>query len=188
MKTLEFKIYPTVAQTQTIDLWLEQLKWVWNRGLEIRLEAQQRRWREKVDRPLPDSIKLKWKNSKLVGCGVRKTKAGHKYCEVRTCRNIENPNKFAQCEFFRSDRIPEWLRDVPTKFKSGVNDASDKAWKADADPKHPGRRPRFKGRYDKLKSLLNGNAGGVDCALKPHRQISDGRNGYVQFPKLGKLC
>jgi hypothetical protein len=50
VKTLEFKIYPSTAQAQTIDLWLEQLKWVWNRGLEIRLEAQQRRWREKSDR------------------------------------------------------------------------------------------------------------------------------------------
>ena len=33
-KTLEFKLSPSVAQAQTINLWLEQLKWVWNRGLE----------------------------------------------------------------------------------------------------------------------------------------------------------
>lgn len=184
--TLELKIYPTVAQAQTIDLWLEQLKWVWNRGLELRLEAQQRRWREKLDHPLPDSLKLKWKNGKLVSCGVRKSKAGYKYCEVRTCRDIENPKKFAQCEFFRSDRIPEWLQDVPSKFKQGVNDALDKAWKAYSDPKHPGRRPRFKGKFDKLKSLLNRNAGGKCKELKPER-ISDSSNGYVRFPKLGKV-
>ena len=186
ISTLEFKIYSTVAQSQAIDLWLEKLKWVWNRGLELRLEAQQRRWREKAVCTLPDSLKLKWKNDKLIGCGIRKTKAGYKYCEIRTCRDIENPKKFAHCEFFRSDRIPEWLQDVPSKFKQGVNDALDKAWKAYSDPKHPGRRPRFKGKYDKLKSLLNGNAGGVDRALKP-QQISGGSNGYVQFPKLGKL-
>ncbi|QKQ75591.1 type V CRISPR-associated protein C2c8 [Nostoc sp. TCL240-02] len=186
MKTLEFKIYPSTTQAQTIDLWLEQLKWVWNRGLEIRLEAQQRRWKEKVNRPLPDSLKLKWKNGKLVGCGVRKTKAGHKYCEIRTCRNIENPQKFAQCEFFRSDNIPNWLRDVPAKFRSSVNDALDKAWKAYTNPKHPGRRPKFKGKYDKLKSLLNRNAGGKAKELKPEK-ISGSDNGYVCFPKLGKL-
>ncbi|MFN6474077.1 MAG: RNA-guided endonuclease TnpB family protein [Nostoc sp. SerVER01] len=186
MKTLEFKIYPTLAQAQTIDLWLEKLKWLWNRGLELRLEAQQRRWREKVDRPLPGSLKLKWKNNKLVSCGVRKTKSGYKYCEIRTCRDIENPQKFAQCEFFRSDRIPEWLRDIPTKFKSGVNDALDKAWKAYSDPKHPGRKPKFKGKYDKLKSLLNRNAGGKSRELKPER-IPGSDNGYVHFPKLGKL-
>lgn len=186
MKTLEFKIYPAIAQTQTIDLWLEQLKWVWNRGLELRLEAQQRRWREKADKPLPDSLKLKWKNGKIVGCGVRKTKAGYKYCEIRTCRDIENPKRFAQCEFFRSDNIPEWLQNVPTKFKSGVNDALDKAWKTYSDPKHPGRRPRFKGKHDKLKSLLNRNAGGKSKELKPER-IPGSDNGYVHFPKLGKL-
>ncbi|MFN6475309.1 RNA-guided endonuclease TnpB family protein [Nostoc sp. DedQUE07] len=186
MKTLEFKIYPTAAQSQTIDLWLEQLKWVWNKGLELRLEAQQRRWREKCDRPLPDSLKLKWKKGKLVGCGVRKTKAGHKFCEIRACRNIENPKKFAQCEFFRSDRLPEWLRDVPTQVKSGLNDALNKAWKAYSDPKHPGRRPRFKGKYGKLKSLVNRNAGGKSKQLKPER-IPGSDNGYVLFPKLGKL-
>ncbi|MHC5897205.1 type V CRISPR-associated protein C2c8 [Nostoc sp.] len=194
MKTLEFKLYPTQVQSQTIDLWLEQLKWIWNRGLEIRLEAQQRRWREKCEsvvgrnahRPLPDSLKLKWKKGKFVSCGVRITKAGHKYCEIRTCRNIENPKKFAQCEFFRSDNIPAWLQDVPTKFKSGVNDALDKAWKTYTDPKHPGRRPRFKGKNEKLKSLLNRNAGGKSKELKPER-ISGGDNGYVCFPKLGKL-
>lgn len=186
MKTLEFKIYPTAAQSQTIDLWLEQLKWIWNRGLELRLEAQQRRWREKVDRPIPESLKLKWKNNKLVGCGVRKNKAGYKYCEIRTCRDIENPKKFAQCEFFRSDRIPEWLQGVPSKFKAGLNDALDKSWKAYTNPKHPGRKPRFKGKYDKLKSLVNLNAGGKDRDLKPER-IPGGDNGYVHFPKLGKL-
>ncbi|MBD1882141.1 type V CRISPR-associated protein C2c8 [Coleofasciculus sp. FACHB-T130] len=186
MKTLEFKIYPTVAQSQTIDLWLEQLKWVWNRGLEIRLEAQQRRWRKKVDRPIPESLKLKWKDGKLVGIGVRKTKAGHKFCEIRTCRDIENPKKFAQCEFFRSHRIPEWLQDVPCKFKSGVNDALNKSWKAYANPKHPGRKPKFKGKYDKLKSLVNLNAGGKYKELNPKR-IPGGDNGHVHFPKLGKL-
>ena len=186
MKTLEFKLSPTVVQSQTIDLWLEQLKWVWNRGLEIRLEAQQRRWRDKCDRPLPDSLKLKWRNNKLVGCGVRKTKAGYKYCEIRTCRDIENPQKFAQCEFFRSDRIPDWLKDVPSKFKGGVADSLKKAWKAYSDPKHPGRKPKFKGKFDKVKTLINGNAGGVDKALKPER-LPNSNNGYVQFPKLGKL-
>ncbi|WP_138503382.1 hypothetical protein [Nostoc sp. PA-18-2419] len=32
MKTIESKLYPTVAQAQTINLWLQSLKWIWNQG------------------------------------------------------------------------------------------------------------------------------------------------------------
>lgn len=47
MKTLEFKLTLTLAQQQTIDLWLDQLRWIWNEGLSLLEEDQQRKWREK---------------------------------------------------------------------------------------------------------------------------------------------
>jgi hypothetical protein len=47
MKTLEFKLTLTLAQQQIIDLWLDQLKWIWNESLSLLEEDQQRKWREK---------------------------------------------------------------------------------------------------------------------------------------------
>ena len=63
MKTREFKLYLTKAKSQTIDLWLENLKWVWNKGLSLKLAGRQKYYREKEigDRPIPEGVVLKWK-------------------------------------------------------------------------------------------------------------------------------
>ncbi|MFM6246492.1 MAG: type V CRISPR-associated protein C2c8, partial [Dolichospermum sp.] len=206
MKTLEFKIYPTLAQSQTIDKWLDKLKWVWNTGLSLKLAGRQKYYREKEigDQVIPDGVVLQWKWRKvvtedkkgkstekwekvrLVGTGVIRPKSGYPYCEIGQHLNIEDPDKYGQCEFYRSDKIPDFMADVPTKFKAGVIDSLKKSWKAYVTPKHPGRKPKFKGRNDKIKSLVNLNAGGKSKELKPER-IPGSNNGYVQFPKLGKI-
>ncbi len=206
MKTFEFKLDPTVAQVQTINQWLDKLKWVWNTGLSLKLAGRQKYYREKEigDRIIPDGVVLQWKWRKvvtedkkgkstekwekvrLVGTGVIRPKSGHPYCEIRQHLNIENPDKYGQCEFYRSDNIPDFMADVPAKFKVGVIDSLKKSWKAYVTPKHPGRKPKFKGRNDKIKSLVNLNAGGLSKELKPEK-IPGSNNGYVQFPKLGKI-
>lgn len=206
MKTLEFKMYPTIAQAQTIEQWLNKLKWVWNTGLSLKLAGRQKYYREKEigDRVIPDGVVLQWKWRKvvtedkkgkstekwekvrLVGTGVIRPKNGYPYCEIRQYLHIENPDKYGQCEFYRSDNIPDFMADVPTKFKAGVIDSLKKSWKAYVTPKHPGRKPKFKGRNDKIKSLVNLNAGGLSKELKPEK-IPGSNNGYVQFPKLGKI-
>lgn len=206
MKTFEFKLDPTVAQVQTINQWLDKLKWVWNTGLSLKLAGRQKYYREKEigDRIIPDGVVLQWKWRKvvtedkkgkstekwekvrLVSTGVIRPKSGHPYCEIRQHLNIENPDKYAQCEFYRSDNIPAFMADVPTKFKTGVVDSLKKSWKAYVTPKHPGRKPKFKGRNDKIRSLVNRNAGGLSKELKPEK-IPGSNNGYVQFPTLGKI-
>lgn len=204
MKTIEFKIYPTLAQSQTIDQWLDKLKWVWNTGLSLKLAGRQKYYHENITTPVPSGLVLQWKWRKLetidkkgkttekwekvrlVGTGVVRPKNGYPYCEIRQHRDIEDPDKYGQCEFFRSDNIPGFMADVPTKFKAGIVDSLKKSWKAYVDPKHPGRKPKFKGRRDKIKSLVNLNAGGKSKELKPER-IPGSNNGFVQFPKLGKL-
>lgn len=206
MKTFEFKIYPTASQQQTIDQWLDKLKWVWNKGLSLKLAGRQKYYRDKEigDRVIPDGLVLRWKWRKitvtdkkgkttekwekvrLVGSGIVRPKNGYPYCEIRQHRDIENPDKYGQCEFFRSDNAPDFINDIPTVFKNGVVDSLKKSWKAYVDPKHPGRKPKFKGKKDKIKSLVNLNAGGKSKQLKPER-IPGSNNGFVQFPKLGKL-
>lgn len=206
MKTLEFKLSLTAAQQQTIDQWLDKLKWVWNTGLSLKLAGRQKYYRDKEigDRIIPDGVVLKWKwrevsttdkkgkitekweKIRLVSTGVIRPKKGYPYCEIRQHRDIEDPDKYSQCEFFRSDHIPEFMTDIPAKFKAGVIDSLKKSWKAYTSPKHPGQKPKFKGRNDKIKSLVNLNAGGDSKELKP-KKIPGSNNGYVQFPKLGKI-
>ncbi|NEQ23791.1 MAG: transposase [Microcoleus sp. SIO2G3] len=186
MKTLEFKLSATLAQSQTIDLWLEQLKWVWNRGLSLLEEDQQRRWRTKHDKPLPDSIKLKWRDGRFVGCGIRKTRDGYKYCEIRTNRNIEDPKKlFVSGSYYakKNNQNNPWLMGICTRAMCGVHQSLDKAWKTYNDPKHPGRRPQYKGKRDNLKTLINNNG---KTTVKFTR-IANSDNAYAQFPVLGKI-
>lgn len=201
MRTLEFKTYPTAAQAQTIDLWLDDLRWVWNKGLSLKLAARQNYYRQIDNRPIPESMVLKWKWRKiqttdkkgkitekwekvrLVGSGVVRPKKGYPYCEVRQYRNLEEPDKF---KFSKNENAPEFIQDIPSKFRDAVIDSLKKAWAAYSNPSQPTQKPKFKGKRDNLRSLTNRNAGGVDKALNPEC-ISGSLNGYVHFPKLGKL-
>jgi putative transposase len=203
VKTLEFKIYPQVAQAQTIDLWLDDLRWVWNKGLSLKFAARQKYYREKVvgDRPIPESMVLKWKWRKikttdkqgkvtdkwekvrLVGSGIVRPKNRYPYCEIRQYRNLEEPDKF---KFTRNDLAPKFIQDIPSKYRDAVIDSLKKAWKAYSNPNQPTQKPKFKRKHDRLRSLANLNAGGVDKALKPE-SIPGSTNGYVHFPRLGKL-
>ncbi|MFM6220218.1 MAG: helix-turn-helix domain-containing protein, partial [Dolichospermum sp.] len=74
MKTLEFKLYPTLAQSQTIDKWLQDIKWVWNKGLSLKFADRQKYYRTQVGdneallqavRIIPDSVVLHWKWRKI---------------------------------------------------------------------------------------------------------------------------
>ncbi len=186
MKTLEFKLHPSTSQSQIIDLWLRQLKWVWNRGLSLLEEHQQRRWRQKHNHSLPDSLRLKWKNNHFIGCGVQKTKGGHKYCKIRTDRSIEDPKKlFVSGSYYAKqyNQDKPWLQGICTRVMSGIHQSLDKAWKTYSDPSHPGRRPHYKGKRDNLKTLINNN--GRTTVKFTHVDKSD--DAFVQFPVLGKI-
>ena len=202
MKTIEFKIYPTIVQSQTIDKWLQDIKWVWNKGLSLKFADRQKYYRTQIgDRIIPDGLPLRWKWRKveatdkkgkitekwekirLVGGGVVRPKSGYPYCPIREHRNIEDPGKF---KYFRNDNSPQFVIDIPSEFKEGMADTLKKAWQAYSDPKRPTQKPKFKGKQDKVRSLTSLHAGGTSKILKPER-IPGSDNGFVQFPKLGKL-
>lgn len=67
-----------------------------------------------------------------------------------------------------------------SRYLTGVFTSLKVAWKSYKDGVR--KRPRFKGKTDKLKSLSNGSGLGA----KAFMQIEDGNNGYVKFPKLKK--
>ncbi|MFM6255352.1 MAG: helix-turn-helix domain-containing protein, partial [Dolichospermum sp.] len=136
MKTLEFKLYPTLAQSQTIDKWLQDIKWVWNKGLSLKFADRQKYYRTQVGdneallqavRIIPDSVVLhwkwrkiettdkkgktteKWEKIRLVGSGIIRPKNGYPYCPIREHRNIEEPGKF---KYFRNDNSPHFVIDI----------------------------------------------------------------------------
>jgi transposase len=73
-----------------------------------------------------------------------------------------------------------WMNDdlVDSRYLTGVFKSLKVAWKSYKDGVR--KRPRFKGKKDKLKSLSNGSGLGA----KAFMQIGEGNNGYVKFPKL----
>jgi len=191
MKTLEFKLTLTLAQQQTIDLWLDQMRWIWNEGLALLEEDQQRRWREK--NPLEEDIEaVAWhwhRNSDgsfglACECAIynRKTEALYPVCRLRTKRDAIDPGK----NYWKlgtnkktSDQI--WLHDICSRARNGVIDSLKNAWRAYKKPKHPGRKPQYKGKRDKIRSLTNKNG---DATVNFSR-IGDSDNAYIKYPKLG---
>ncbi len=244
MKTLEFKLTLTLAQQQTIDLWLDQLRWIWNESLSLLEEDQQRKWREKnpVEGDL-DAVAWYWhrnenvtqnirvkansKKTTAIGSGkIKPLKDGDKsseqaeaveaapegknpsqsfcelqyglacecatynrkdetlypVCRLRTKRDCNNPGK----HFWKpatNDATPDkpWLHEICSRVRLGVTDSLLKAWKAYKDPKHPGRKPQYKGKRDKLRSLTNKNG---KTTVKFAR-VNGSDNAYVKFPRLG---
>lgn len=191
MKTLEFKLKLTLVQEQTIDLWLDSLRWIWNESLGLLEEDQQRKWREK--NPVEDDVEaVAWywhKNTDgsyglACECAVYKQKDESLYpvCRLRTKRDEVNPGK----HFWKpatNDATPDkpWLHDICSRVRLGVTDSLFKAWKAYKDPKHPGRKPQYKGKRDKLRSLTNKNG---KTTVKFTR-VGNSENAYIKFPRLG---
>lgn len=186
VETLEFKLTVNKRNVALIDEWCDRLRSVWNSGLKLLEESQQRKWAKKHERPLPPGLVLQYRRGKFTGSGIRKTRNGYKYCPIRQGRDIEDPKKlFTSGSYYNNSNAP-WLADIPSKFRTGVHKSLQEAWKRYQDPQHPVRRPRYKGKKDVLRSLANYNAGGKSQELKPVA-ITGTDNGYVQFPSLGKL-
>jgi putative transposase len=191
MKTLEFKLTLTLAQQQTIDLWLDSLRWIWNEGLSLLEESQQRKWRER--NPIESDIEaVTWywhrnaDNSYGLACECaaydRKAEALYPVCKLRTKLDAVEPGK----HFWKpatNEATPDkpWLHGICSRFRLGVTDSLLKAWKAYKDPKHLGRKPQYKKKRDKLRTLTNKNG---KTTVKFTR-VGNSDNAYVKFPRLG---
>lgn len=195
MKTLEFKLKLNQSQQSLVDRWLDDLRWVWNQGLSLLEESQQRKWEKKHGHKVPQGLCFRWRNGRARGAGIQRSREGFKYCPIRQHQEIEDTKKlFNSSSYYNKLNAPNqkdipWaprLVDIPSKFRTGVHKSLAEAWKNYQDPKHPARRPKFKGKKDALRSLANYNAGGKSKELKPIG-IPGTDNGYVQFPVIGKL-
>lgn len=207
LKTLEFKLDLTLEQQHLIDNWRSRLRHVWNIGLSLLEEKQQRFWREKSE--LEDNGNEKWdyyrnpdrwdafqdegQKSAFAGevypaCRTTRYDRAHdavfQCCEIREHRNIDVAKRFYSGQYYSAEFLPS-LADVPSKYKTGVHKALLKSWEAYQSKTNPAKRPKYKSQKDKIDSLVNYNAGGQSNELKPHQTSSN--NGRVNFPGLGKL-
>ncbi|MBL1176872.1 type V CRISPR-associated protein C2c8 [Pantanalinema sp. GBBB05] len=202
MKTLEFKLYLSKSQQTTIDRWLIDLKWIWNAGLSLLEEDQQRRWRTKNDFDPMDGAE-KWQfyrnpdrwdwqpeDSKSDFAGVfglacsctyyhKASQQRYPACEIRHHMQVEEPFKLAgKIQTNKVNRDKPWLHAICSRIRHSVIRSLMRAWKRYLDPCDPTRKPNYKGKRDKFTSLTNQN-GKVTCCLV-------GAN-HIKLPILGVL-
>ncbi|MBL1176862.1 RNA-guided endonuclease TnpB family protein [Pantanalinema sp. GBBB05] len=202
MKTLEFKLYLSKQQQATIDRWLVDLKWIWNAGLSLLEEDQQRRWRNKngVD-PMdgaekwqfycnPDRWDWQPEDSKSKFAGVyglacscthydKASQQHYPACQIRNHMQVEEPFKLvSKIQTDKANPNKPWIRAICSRVRNGVIESLKEAWKRYLDPSNPVRRPNYKGKRDKLASLTNRN-GKTTCLVT-------GAN-HIRLPILGVL-
>lgn len=212
IKTLEFKLYPNQQQIALIDKWLDIGREVWNKGLEILEELQQRKWREKSGFAADDG-KEAWEwyvnvwDKKERGEDSLWVDAKNKPTDrvMGLCCSIVNygtQKRFKLDDPIYSVKLRQSYEqdyskspksiiynaskgvDMCTRFKNGIIDDLITSWKAYQDPKRGMmRKPKFKGKRFPLVSLSNANASKPDGT--PDTIKINGCK--IQFPRIGKI-
>lgn len=212
IKTLEFKLYPSVQQTETINDWLDKGRHVWNKGLEILEELQQRKWRDKQGFDVEDGQEVwewyvnvwdkkergedsPWLNDKkkptdrVMGLCCAITHYG-----TQKRFNLDSPVYAVK---LRQSNEPDYSKppksiiynaskpvDICTRFKNGIIDDLMVSWKAYQDPKRGMmRKPKFKGRNFPMVSLSNANASKPDGTPDTIKI----KGSKIQFPRIGQI-
>lgn len=189
-KITEFRLYPTTEQAAKIDLWLAQLKWVWNNGLSLLEEDQQRFWRVKQEWIEPSPEAWQWRKS-CKNDGIEYVNPDNRYglccayypdrCDIRKHQDIEDAFKHVKNDLFTADkRCPDFLQAIDRQSRRSVTDSLLDAWAQYRKGKK--RRPRYKKKADKLKSFSNGN-GRIYVNISP----LGNDNALIDYPKLGQI-
>ena len=190
-KVTEFRLYPTDEQMTIIDLWLTQLKWVWNTGICALEESQQRTFRVKAEWTEYSPEVWQWRKSCTID-GQKYTNPDNQFgltcpyypdkVDIRQHQHIEDAYKSVKnYHFIANIRCPEFLHSIDSEARRSVVDSLIDSWSQYQKGKKG--RPRYKKRSDKLDSFANGN-GRTKVSFTP---IGDNDNAYMDYPKLGKI-
>ena len=189
-KITEFRIYPTNEQATKIDLWLTQLKWVWNTGLSLLEESKQQLWRTK--QKWTEFSPEAWQSRRSCKIDeVEYTNPDNQFglccayypdrCDIRKHQNIEDIYKYVKNYRFIADmRSPEFLHDIDRESRRSVVDTLIDAWIQYRKGKKG--KPKYKRKSDKLESFANAN-GKTNVKIIP----LSGDNALIDYPKIGKL-
>lgn len=193
MKTIEFKIYPTKAQAQRIDAWLQSIKYVWNRGVMLIEEFNKFNAYHKPDKqtyPCCPIITYNHRKGTFPSCPIswianeetqyieRKNKEAIAVYPIRLRsegRFVTQLNQYGMQGLFAhmEHQDKEWYTDIPNKFILGCVESLINSW--EAFKKQPNRKPpKFKGRNDKVITLIHNNSKGTGI-----------KNNSINIPKIG---
>lgn len=189
-KITEFRLYPTTEQAAKIDLWLTQLKWVWNTGLSLLEEDQQRYWRTKQEWTELSPEVWQWRKSCTID-GVKHENPDGEYalccpyypdkCDIRKHQGVETPYKYVKnYHFIANKRCPEFLHSIDRESRRSVVDSLIDAWTQYRKGKKG--RPRYKGKADRLESFSNSNGRTLVNVLP-----LTGDNSLIDYPELGQI-
>lgn len=189
-KIAEFKLSPTIEQSAQIDMWLTQLKWVWNVGLSLLEEDQQRYWRAKQEWAEYSPEVWQWRKSCKID-GIEYVNPDNQYglccayypdkCDIRKHQDIEEPFKHVKnYRFIANMRCPDFLHSIDGESRRSVVDSLINAWTQYRKGKKG--RPHYKGKADRLESFSNCN-GRIYVNISP----LDNDNALIDYPKLGSI-
>lgn len=186
----EFRLYPSTEQATKIDLWLTQLKWVWNTGLSLLEEDQQRYWRTKQEWVEYSPETWQWRKSCTID-GIEYENPDKTYglccayypdrCDTRKHQDAEDIYKYVRnYRFIANMRCPDFLHSIERESRRSVVDSLMDAWNQYRKGKKG--RPKYKGKGDKLESFGNAN-GRTLVNISP----LFGDNSLIDYPEIGKI-
>ena len=197
LRTVEFGLYPTKAQEQQLEAWLELNRRIWNYGIELLQEFAAFTSYNKASKGLVACCPLPWSYCWQKGpddawqaipySPIRRFRDAPLTCPIpqpwRQPR-LDNDSYFSLAKFFAKKNHPNWadLQGCPNNLIRGTLQALAVAWKESRSGKRDaaGRRrkpPRFKGVKFPITTLSD-----LDSKGSAHV------NGdLVQLPKLGEV-
>jgi len=185
MKTIEFKLSLNQAQQTKVEDWLDVQRWVWNQGLRLLEEFEAFHVWNKAEKHWFPCCPLPWEyykdaDGQLVPfTRLVKTKSYRMACpisQVYRQPQLRSPNFFGLAYYFvkKKHQDKSWFCKVPSKITLGTLKSLADAWQQFKLGKR--KRPHYKGRKDKIKTLINNNAKSIKVLGK-----------QIRLPKLGKV-
>jgi len=184
VKTLEFKLYLNNSQANTLTVWMDKGRKIWNAGLAVLEELQQQKFRKKSDVDIFDGNYLwEWAGNDIDGkkvygaccsISVYNRRLGDYFpaCSIRYPQKLDGAERSLVYQASESYGLC-------SRFKNGIVADLLDSWKAYQDPKRTNsKRPKYKGKRDPLSSLSNANAS-TTVKIKGDNKIS--------FPIIGAL-
>lgn len=201
MKTKVFKLDRlSKSDIQSIEQWLESLRWVWNEGVRLLEELDtftasyaeevegKKIWHRAPVCPIPWQYRRIDKNQPWgEGNLAPYTYFASKRPYAQFCRlpqdyrepRLDHPSNFSLAKYFAHKRHPDkpWLCAIPAWFIRGTCHSLAEAWQRYKSGK--GGKPRFKRKNDANDTLIH-----EDPKCFKVEQVNP-RDGLIRIPRLG---
>jgi len=185
MLTLEFSVQLTEEQKTIAGEWMDSLKHQWNLGLSALEEFDRFSWYNKHDKkpalccPIAEGEWIKEEKRVASTCSLIRDPA------PKLTSSALQTGGDSLGTMARSDRLPEFLQQVPSKFRMGMLALLSVSWDAYIKDRKNKGKPKYKRRRDRWDVLYSGNLkDGLSCNGDILKGIP--KLGTVVVPKLNQ--